>query len=303
MTWYNTIDIYNTFISEESYWFADYIQAQLTHLSIASYDSISDYIAAIIPYEQLCWMPYFEEEDYYEHHHPFHRKSTQCSSCFAMKKIFIKEIPELIVTPTKLTKSIATLVTLNGVYCITANPWVHNIITRCALNEYVKSVLYAYICHSTGILIEQKTSSKKNVDIEAWLDVLEAVQGFLLGPSDDLFDKFNNPYNLECLCWTWPDTPNVRWIGTVPYDPKINTIPWIYNSHSLTLEPGSWSEYYHHQKIGMNVNGDKMSRKDWNRWMTICSLSLEKKKIPPKYNKYKTEWSSPIKCIEWVMKQ
>lgn len=306
MAWYDSIDLYNKFTTEENYWFPECIQKQLNKSKIPS--SINEYISSMIPYDQnICWMPFFsdEEEDnstLYDQHHPFHRKSTQCSSCSTMNKVFIQPIDELLVFTTPLTKSFGimnTNINTNKI-CITANPWIHNVITRSALNDYVKSIVYAYICNSTGVLIEQKSHTKKTLDIEYYLDVFDQVDGFLMAPNENLLDKFNNLYNLECLCWTWEKSKNIRWIGTMISD-KTKSIPWIYNDYQSTIDPSTWSGYYMQNKLG-EENNTKMDRRKWNEWMIIFSLCLAGH-FPSKFNKHKKEWTSPMACIEWLIKQ
>ena len=287
MSWYDTLDLVKHWTSS-TLWFQQNVQKQVSKLYPGDYISGNEYIHHILPHNLYLCSSITEL-------HPYIRRNSCCRSCDLMQRI---EINDLVTSRESIPHALAVLRPEDihaKSYSIIAHPWVHQQITLCILN--VPTIKFSYICNSIGTSLKHTQLPTKDIDLALWLDQLDKVYGFLLYPDANLFDAHGYVNNIQALCWTHPKNKNVRWIGSIK-----NPLLWM--DHSSWTDTSDWDAFFIMNKLGMK-NNSKMTRREWNYWMTIFSLWLspfidddEKSWIS---HKDRELWTSEKKSVEWLI--
>jgi hypothetical protein len=108
--------------------------------------------------------------------------------------------------------------------------------------------------------------------VEAWLDTLASVRGFLVAPSSDMFNSKGQIMSLETLCWTHPDNPGVRWMAPMSTHPVRMQIPEGGVSRA-ELEGMRHRQRWFYECV-RGTTKDTADVRLWNKWVTLCSIAL-----------------------------
>lgn len=244
-----------------------------------------------LPYHPVCNMSVCCHQAAVHDMHVYVRRASRCAACIEYTDLFTWD-PE---NPTALQGCLAGDLPFHAVF---HNAWymsvwtetvgrqsvllpmssvLHDIVARTALAQFLVGVrppFYAYGCGQRGVVIECPDQVVKAwPGMQPWLDALEKVKGFLVAPCATLFSPEGTVGNLSVLCWSHPDNPDVRWHAPMSALPVRMQVPGGVPWYELKGMRG-WQRWFHDACRGTVPTNKSVSVRQWNTWITWCSLAL-----------------------------
>jgi len=242
-----------------------------------------DALNALVEYSTVCWLPVVHDDPTSTSAHLYQRRATRCKGCTEYSEMFIWDasspehvwgcISEELGFRTSFVKGWKTCFWVDKGYIAAYNTALHDTVTRVALSTLLPTVLapfYAYGCADRGVVITPVSDVPAWSGMEAWLDTLASVNGFLVAPTP-MFNEKGQITSLETLCWTHPDNPKVRWMAPMCTHPVRMQIPeGGVSAFELAGMQQRQRWFYTAVRGGMPAS----ALRDWNTWVTLCSLAL-----------------------------
>jgi len=249
-------------------------------------------LGGLIPYSSVCWLPVARTDRNSEDVHVYQRRATRCLGCTEYNEMFIWEDQEPMLLLGCLSGELGfvarfiagwrTRFWVDGGYIAPYHPSVHDVITRTSMVGILPSMVppfYAYGCADRGVVVEwmpefAEEIAKPWMDMQAWLDALDTVRGFLVAPSATLFDTYGRIQDLSTLCWTHPSNPSVRWMAPMRTHPTRMQIPEGGVDHADLKGMRNRQRWFYEAVRGHPPTGRALSVRQWNTWITWCSLAM-----------------------------
>lgn len=249
-------------------------------------------LGSLIPYSSVCWLPVARADASSTDVHVYQRRATRCLGCTEYNEMFIWEEGE----PTLLLGCLSgelgfvacfhtewrTRFWIDGTHVSPIHPAIHDVITRTSLVGVLPCMVppfYAYGCADRGVVVEWMSEFAREIanqwnDMQAWLDALDTVQGFLVAPSASLFDADGRIHDLSTLCWTHPNNPSVRWMAPMRTHPARMQVAEGGVDISELKSMRNWHRWFYEAVRGQPLTSKMLTVRTWNMWITWCSLAM-----------------------------
>lgn len=253
-------------------------------------------LSMLVPYSPLCWMPVARTDLASEDVHVYQRRATRCRSCTEYSEIFIwcDNNPSFLLGclsgelgfSSKFVRGWTVRFWMDGTHVASPTPVLHDVITRTSLVGTLPSVIppfYAFGCADRGLVVEWMPEHIEELvqpwnDMQTWLNALEKIKGFIVAPSETMFDKTGRIKDLSTLCWTHPSNPRVRWMSPMRMFPARMQVSEGGVDRSELKGMRSWRRWFYEAVHGevptLLPRHKEMTVRRWNTWMTWTSLAL-----------------------------